>query len=277
MAQILFRLKDNAHDDPEKDRRGCYKKGYPVSIKPDGWYEGSPHWHQSAYADKTKWIVVDVTDATKEELKQYVVHWRDNFDYEILAARPAQGEYDVRVFERNASASGANALTREKVESFLTRWGCTEISAAPNSVAFTFSLWNAVRSEGFWKVPQIGIRGSFVLSSYTGGTAGITFTAIPSAFPDMNEAQITQMVTRRVQERGGAIVGVEYPAFTFEIERGVILQKFCEDVKRRGEQTYRRRRFRLSEAQADAIAAAGGFVKMMKAQLVSAIRNGLEE
>ena len=275
MAQILFRLKDNAHDDPEKDRKGCYKKGYPVSIKPDGWYEGNPNWSQSAYADKTKWIVVEVTDATREELENYSRPWRDDFDYEILAARPAQGEYDVRVFEKNASSTGANAITRDKVERFLTEWGCTNISAATNSVSFTFSLWNAVRSEGFWNVPLIQTKGSFVLNSYSGGVGNITFTVIPDAFP--NQEQITQMITRKVQERGGSNIVVNYPSFTFDIERSDILTKFREEVKRKGEGIYRRRQFVLPASLCDNIAAAGGYAQMTKAQLAAAIRNGVNE
>ncbi len=277
MAQILFRLKDNAHDDPEKDRRGCYKKGYPVSIKPDGWYEGNPNWHQSAYADKTRWIVVEVTDATREELENYSLPWRDDFDYEILASRPAKGEYDVRVYEKNASPTGANAITREKVDRFLTAWGCTNISAAANSVSFTFSLWNAVRSEGFWNVPLIQTKESFVLNSYSGGIGRITFTVIPDAFPNMTQEQLTQMITRKVQERGGSNLTVNYPAFTFDIERSDILTKFRQEVKQKGEGIYRRRQFALPASLCDSIAAAGGFASMTKAQLAAAIRNGVNE
>jgi hypothetical protein len=279
MAQILFRLKDNVHADSEKDRRGSYKKGHPVSIKPNGWYEGNPHWAQSAYADKSKWVVVDVTDAMVEELQHYAQSWRDNFDYEIVATRPAQGEYDVRVFESNVSVSGANALTQTKVESFLTKWGCTAISSTANSVAFTFSLWNAVRSEGFWEVPNIGLKGAFILNSYVAatGVGNITFTAIPAAFPNMDEAKITAMISRKITDRGGTVTNVTYPAFTFEIERSNILTRFRTDVKRRAEGIYRRRQFVLPSTVVDSIATAGGFAQRTKAELLAEIRNGLEE
>ncbi len=279
MAQILFRLQDNIRPDTEKDRRGCYKKGYPVSIKPDGWYEGNPNWAQSAYADKTKWVVVDVPDATVEQLQGYSGSWRDNFDYEVVATRPAQGQFDVRVFETHASTSGANAITREKVESFLTRWGCTAISATTNSVAFTFSLWNAVRSDGFWEVTNIDLKGGFTLNSYVAATGigNVTFTVIPAAFPNMNEAKITQMISRRIQDRGGENLVVAYPAFTFEIERSDILTRFRADVKRKGEGIYRRRQFVLPSATVDFIAADGGYAQMNLSSLVAAIRNGLEE
>lgn len=36
MAEILLYLKDNTHPDPQEDERGCWKRGYIVSVKPDG-------------------------------------------------------------------------------------------------------------------------------------------------------------------------------------------------------------------------------------------------
>lgn len=279
MAQILFRLKDNNHPNPDKDHRGSYKKGYPVSIKPDGWYEGNPNWSQSSYADKTKWVVVDVPDATVEQLRNYSNPWKDNFDYEIVNTRPAKGEFDVRVFETNVNTSGANFITLEKVDTFLTKWGCTEISETTNSVAFTFSLWNAVRSDAFWEVTSIQLKGGFTLNGYVEATGigNVTFTAIPAAFPNMDEAKITTMITRRIQDRGGENIVVTYPAFTFDIERSDILTRFRQEVKRRCEGIYRRRQYVLPSATVDSIAAGGGFTQMSLAALAAEIHNGLTE
>lgn len=36
MAEILIKARDATHADPEKDRRGCYKRGMPVVVMPDG-------------------------------------------------------------------------------------------------------------------------------------------------------------------------------------------------------------------------------------------------
>lgn len=36
MAEIIVKAIDATHPDPEKDRRGCYKRGYPVAVYPDG-------------------------------------------------------------------------------------------------------------------------------------------------------------------------------------------------------------------------------------------------
>lgn len=36
MCEILIFAGNNTHVDPEKDRRGCWKRGYPVVVKEDG-------------------------------------------------------------------------------------------------------------------------------------------------------------------------------------------------------------------------------------------------
>lgn len=36
MCEIIVKAIDATHSDPDKDRRGCYKKGYPVAVYPDG-------------------------------------------------------------------------------------------------------------------------------------------------------------------------------------------------------------------------------------------------
>lgn len=36
MCEIIVKAIDVTNSDPEKDRRGCYKRGYPVAVYPDG-------------------------------------------------------------------------------------------------------------------------------------------------------------------------------------------------------------------------------------------------
>lgn len=36
MAELLIKARDASHDDPETDRRGCYKRGDVVVVMPDG-------------------------------------------------------------------------------------------------------------------------------------------------------------------------------------------------------------------------------------------------
>ena len=41
MSEILIKAVDATHADPEKDQRGCYKRGMPVVVMPDGHTWGS--------------------------------------------------------------------------------------------------------------------------------------------------------------------------------------------------------------------------------------------
>lgn len=36
MCEIIVKAIDVTNPDPVRDRRGCYKKGYPVAVYPDG-------------------------------------------------------------------------------------------------------------------------------------------------------------------------------------------------------------------------------------------------
>lgn len=36
MCEVLIFAQNNTHADPEEDRRGCWKRGYPVVVKEDG-------------------------------------------------------------------------------------------------------------------------------------------------------------------------------------------------------------------------------------------------
>lgn len=65
MAEILVKAVDATNPDPVKDAAGCYKRGDPVVIMPDGhpWgrEEGLP-----------KFWIVKVPGATVAQLQQYV-------------------------------------------------------------------------------------------------------------------------------------------------------------------------------------------------------------
>ena len=81
MAQILVMAKDNTHSDPIKDRRGCYKKGYCVVIKPD----------DHTWGLKEKWpnfVILKIPHVSVEKVKKYTkAHTIDLGDDEIETYR----------------------------------------------------------------------------------------------------------------------------------------------------------------------------------------------
>lgn len=265
MAEFIFKRTDYTHADPEKDRRGVHKKTDVINYKPDGW-SAHPNWAQSAYP--VDFIVVKVPGMTFEEAQtsDHKKNWQDDFDYDIVATRQTQGEYDIRIFEKNPGAINQNAIAGVKatrIRDYLQAWGCSAFSMGAADASFTFSLWDAVRSQNFWMVPLIGTKVSFSLNSYTpvSGIASITVLLL-------DETLKLGHVVNKILEQGGTVTGQTENTVTFEIDRSVVLTKFRSDVKRRVQQVYMRHQYAIPLSDHDAIVAAGGIVTMTKAEFL---------
>jgi len=272
MAEFLFKRTDYTHADPEKDRRGVHKKTDFINWKPDGFSDFSHGNGPGSYLADFVIVKVPEISLSEAEASDHRKAWKDDFDYEIIATRP--GEYDIRIFEKNAGALNANAISgakATKIRDYLLAWGCSAFSLSETDASFTFSLWGAVRSANFWNVPLIGSKVSFTLNSYSGATGigNITVTVTEGQWGTQTELQISQTIARKITERGGTLISQIYPAFIFEIERSDILTRFRADVKQRMEQTYMRHQYGISQVDHDAIVAAGGIVTMTRAEFLS--------
>lgn len=288
MSIAMFKRTDYTHADPEKDRRGVHKKTDYINWKPDDFLDFAHGNGPGSYLKDFVFIKVPDMPLAEAQASDFRKSWRDDFDYEIVATRPAQGEYDVRVFEKNAGAIGQNHIAgvkATKVRDYLAAWGCSNFALSATDASFTFSLWDAVRSPNFWDVPLFGSKVSFVLNSYSGATgignimvavnqeAWLPMQKVDQAtqlLRDMTqeeiEVQIGDQITRKIAEKGGTIISQVYPNFVFTIERSDILTRFRADVKRRMEQTYMRHQYGISQADHAAIVAAGGIVTMTRAE-----------
>ncbi len=65
MAEILIKAVDAAHNDPEKDRQGCYKRLDPVVVMDDGHGWGKEE-------RLSKFVVVKIPDISKAQAKKYI-------------------------------------------------------------------------------------------------------------------------------------------------------------------------------------------------------------
>lgn len=112
MAQILVKAVDATHPDPEKDRRGCYKRGMPVVVMPDthtwGREEGLPKFViikiPGVPADAVKKYIEPQVEETTAEKMRYRTYrrrlWKFRFDYMPTAARRKlrdKGELTIKV------------------------------------------------------------------------------------------------------------------------------------------------------------------------------------
>jgi hypothetical protein len=290
MTEFIFKKSDYTHPDPDEDRRGVHKMTDFINHKPDGWRD-HPNWAASSYPKDFIVIACPEIPYAEARASDHRKSWRDDFDYQIVATRPAQGEYDIRVFEKNAGAIGQNHIAgvkATKVRDYMAAWGCSNFALTATDASFTFSLWNAVRSPNFWDVPLFGTKVTFVLNSYSGATGigNITVAVNQAAWLPMQkvdpatqllrdmtqeeiEVQIGDQITRKIAEKGGTVISQVYPNFVFEIERSDILTRFRADVKRRMEQVYTRHQYCISQADHDAIVAAGGVVTWTRAEFLS--------
>ena len=273
--EILIKAVDATNPDPEKDLRGCYKKGDPISIKLDGWAEGNPNWHQSKYAQYlgTRLVVVRCPQITVAQAQNYVSQWEKVIGYEVLSSTPANGNYQIRVFGENVSATGQNSLTREQIENYLLKWNCTVDSIAPNEVTFTLRLWQALQSAGFWNSDDSGLIG-FTLVSYDEQSG--------DAIVDMNISGVLaqwtlERIATSVIDNGGSIVNYTEPVGRFSINRSIVLNKFQSDVKEKIDTTYCRRQFYFNSSDIDIIIAAGGIITLNKNQLLNQINSKLDD
>ena len=260
--ELLVKAISASHSDIGKDRRGCYKKGYPVVVMPDGHEWGSSECLPN-------FVVVKCPEVAVDTARAYIGEWKDDFQYTVVSQSAAQGRYTVRVHELNMSVSGANKMTAGKVSAYLTKWGGANMSYTDPYYQFDFRLWPAVQSEAFWGRDVSGITFTLVSYNSTSGIGRIQAVVPQATNPDE--------IMRKITERGGAMASSTHPTYVFDIERSDILTRFRADVKMRLEQTYCRRKHYFTEAQVDTVIAAGGTITLTRTQLLNAIKNKLDD
>lgn len=272
MAEFLFKRRDYTHPDPEEDRRGVHKKTDFINWKPDGFSDFAHGNGPGSYLND--FIIVKVPGITLAEAaaSNNRKPWRDDLDYEIVASRPAQGQYDIRVFEKNAGAINQNAIVgvkATKIRDYLTGWGCSNFALTETDASFTFSLWNAARSANFWGVPALGLVGIvFTLNSYN------SQTGIAEIDVNYGATQIKpEMVINKIKKQSGTILSAGALNCVFTINRSEILTRFRSDVKQRLEQVYISHQYGISQEDHDAIVAAGGIVTITRAEFLSKLIN----
>ena len=269
MTEFAFKKDLFTNADAEKDRRGVHKPGDCVGFMPDGW-SANPNW--SVAQESKDFAVVRCPGITMVEAEAASLSrpWRDDLDYEVIAERPIQGQYDIRIFEKNAGAINQNSIVgvkATKVRDYLLAWGCSNFALSATDGSFTLSLWDAVRSANFWGVPALGLAGIvFTLNSYN------SQTGIAQIDVNYGETQIKpEVVIRKVEEQGGTVLSAGALNCVFTINRSDILTRFKADVKRRLEQTYKRHQYSISQSDLDAIIAAGGIVTVSRSVFLSKI------
>ena len=82
MAELLIKAQSANHADATKDRRGCYKRGMPVCIMPDGWSWGTEE-------TLPKFVIIKIPLITVAQVQKYIAQ-----QYETITG-PEGGPVEV--------------------------------------------------------------------------------------------------------------------------------------------------------------------------------------
>jgi len=103
-----------------------------------------------------QFVWVEVTDREQADLLHFKEEWLRPLQFTVQNHNEVLDGYRIKVSVDPALVSAVsklNALTREQVENFLTRWNATIYDASvPNEVIFDAGIYEAVCSTGFWNV-----------------------------------------------------------------------------------------------------------------------------
>lgn len=72
-CEILVKAVDATNPDAEKDRRGCYKRGMPVVVMPDGWPWGSEE-------RLPRFVVIKIPTITPDRALKYIAQQYNGSD-----------------------------------------------------------------------------------------------------------------------------------------------------------------------------------------------------
>jgi hypothetical protein len=249
------------HPVAEKDKRGVYKKGYPVSML------DAPRVHRGYKEGLPYFCAVNVTDASVAEVEAMIAttysgislnqSWDRLIDFATVNNNGAIDGWRLRVFATNPGANNFAGVTQSMVENYLIKWNADFFSGTANEVVFDVAIFEdgsqvpgAIQSEGFWGVVPTDVV--FTETSYVEGTGVHTVEAdySLSAFDPEN-------ILDRIEERGGLISSDVADVVTFTINRTDVFQWFQQEVRDALEQTVYRRQFRIPEATVDTIISTG--------------------
>ena len=252
MAEFLIK----AQDAPVPDGAGKWYAARIVYVGEDGhtWggEEGPP-----------KFYIIKVPGVSRDDALQYTQEWRHDTAMNIASSNLATDTHSIEITSSMVSATGQNAFTAAKVQTFFERWGATNIVVADALVTFDIAVFDAITSQGFWDVDVSGVV--FSETDYDQGTGEHTVQIVSS--PYSNAAMAS-----KVREKGGAVV----PPDSFIMTRAVAREELTNDIRERIERAlHARRRWYVKASGMAALQAAGGIMTVTPAQFVNNISDGL--
>jgi len=248
------------HPDQDKDRRGVYKKGYPVSML------DSPRVHRGFKEGLPYFCAVNVTDGNVSDVEALISSafsgssltqgWVRDIDFSVVNSNLSIDGWRMKAFATNPGATNLAEITQPMVENYLTKWNAEVVSTATNEVIFDVAIYTssdgpgALQSTGFWDANVSNI--SFEEISYDSGSGEHIIEADYSLTPIS-----ASIVNNKIIERSGIVNSNNGSIVNFTIYRSDVFQHFQDEVHNALDATIYRRQFRIPEATVDTIISTG--------------------
>ena len=267
MCELLIRAVDGTNPDPV----GNPLRGMPVVVQPDGHTWGNCEV-------PPEYVIIKLPGVSPDAVIEHTRPWTTRLSFDILDSVPATDTHTIKVSAVDFNpGSGVGKITRAKVESFLTGWGATDISASDNAVTFTVSILDAIRSPRFWAgLDRSGMTLTELDYSPASGTHRVSIDYSGRVFESSKERTA---VIKKIRENA-TIVSHDPDArvVVLDILRSTVRDEFMEEVRRKTERNIlRRRRFRISEALVSAAESAGGTFTIDPAEYAGGLIDAVTE
>lgn len=264
--EILVKSEDHTHPDPEKDRKGAYKKGDVVVVMPDGHVWGTKE-------GPPKFVRVLCPELNAGDYQDRAQAWVQGISLSVLSSDLSIDEHRVEVTAQNVSSSGEAAVTRDQAETYIDGWGGTVVSTDTNSVMFDITIESALTSPSFWGVQQSVVDSLTFTNTYDqqAGTHTLEIDYSATGFG-------AETVNERVEVRGGVVLVNDGSVCTAEFTRSDVRDEFMRELRERIGGTWRRRRYYFDTAQVDTVLADhGGEIEVSATTLGNNVYDRLNE
>jgi hypothetical protein len=256
MAEVLVKAIDHIHPDPDIDRQGAYKAGDVVDVRPDGFVWGNEE-------RLPKFIVVKIPGVDPATIENYRDSWHKKLGWDQIAYSQAQDGYRLEVYCTQVRiGDGANILTQNEVENWLTKWNASIVSIAAGKVRFDIGVFQAMCSPGFLDVTDVN---NVIFTKQAGdySTDGYRIHMDWSA-----RAWTVKQVEQKLQSRGATINSSGIGVTIYTIQRDFVINQFKMAVRQAVEKVYMRKRWHIATEDVQEAINAGGSLTLTPAQAV---------
>jgi hypothetical protein len=267
MAEILVKAIDATNPDSVKDERGCYKRGYPVCVMPDGHSWGTQE-------NLPTFVVVKLPGVSVDDIKQYIEPWKKQLSFNINSSNLVTDTFNLTITATKVNnTNNKGKITKAEVETFINNWNGVVTGFGNNSVSFDIVIFDAIKSKSFWN--NINVN-NIVFSeiSYTQG-GGIHRVQADYSAMNVNANGVEHLVTIK----GGSIVSHDTlnKIVIFDITRQDVRTAFENHIKSKLENVIVRRQFYISSSFMNTVESANGTYTTDLATLQSNILNKLND